>query len=192
MRSSTAPPHIVIVTPELWGLTRDNGGISTSVFHLARLLSDRGDRVTILAGIAKDAALSEPWARRYRAAGIEVRLAIAAHRRGRIAGSHTLDFPFAAIAAAVADELPEHADVAIFQDWSALGYETLRTANASQSAERPLSVTVLRGSSAWVRGSDYSSTDASASNEALAWRSASLSSTAATSWRRRGRTSEPS
>ena len=168
MPSSTAPPHIVIVTPELWGLTRENGGISTSVFHLARLLRDRGDRVTILAGIAKDAALSEPWARRYRAAGIKVRLAIAAHRRGRIASSHTLDFPFRAIAEAVADELPEHADVAIFQDWSAIGYETLRRAKASQSAERPLSVTVLRGSSAWVRGSESPANDDNVSNEALA------------------------
>jgi hypothetical protein len=45
-----------VVTPELWGSTNENGGISTSVFHLGLLHRSRGNRVSILVGVAKEVA----------------------------------------------------------------------------------------------------------------------------------------
>jgi glycosyltransferase involved in cell wall biosynthesis len=164
---SALPAHVVIVTPELWGVTKENGGISTSVFHLARLLRGDGDRVTILAGIAKDATTSEPWASRYRDAGIEVRVAVAA-TRGSDSAPTGLEFPFRRISEAVADELPRDADVVYFQDWSALGYGTLRRRLRDPSPRWPVVVSVLRGSSAWAEGRPDGGHDAGAVEGALA------------------------
>jgi glycosyltransferase involved in cell wall biosynthesis len=161
------PAHVVIVTPELWGLTTENGGISTSVFHLARLLRSNGDRVTILAGIAKDAITSEPWAGRYREAGVEVRVAAAATRRSDSAPIG-LEFPFRRISEAVADELPRDADVVYFQDWSALGYETLRRRMRDPRIRWPIVVSVLRGSSVWAEERADGNRDADALEGGLA------------------------
>jgi glycosyltransferase involved in cell wall biosynthesis/GT2 family glycosyltransferase len=163
--SRSTPAHVVIVTPELWGLTSENGGISTSVFHFARLFSERGDRVTILCGLAKDASISEPWAGRYREAGIDVHVAVAAQHRRRT--SPALEFPFAAISVAVADALPGDVDVVYYQDWCALGYEPLRR-RMFHGSDRFVSVTVLRGASAWARADWAIETTQDPSDRALA------------------------
>ncbi len=67
MNGRRGPAKCVIVTPELWGVTRECGGISTFVAHLARLLRGEGDEVTIVVGLAKQAVLDPSWAERYAA-----------------------------------------------------------------------------------------------------------------------------
>jgi glycosyltransferase involved in cell wall biosynthesis/GT2 family glycosyltransferase len=149
-----APAHVVIVTPELWGYTRDNGGISTSVFHFARLFRARGDRVTCVVGLAKPVEPEAEWFARYAEAGIEVRPAVARQRPPRRdRAPYAFDFPFRAISEAVADNVPDDADVVYLQDWAALGFELLRRRTLT-SGGPPVVVTVLRGSSRWARMDD--------------------------------------
>lgn len=160
--------HVVIVTPELWGLTRENGGISTSVFHFARLFRQRGDRVTVLVGLAKEASVAGEWARRYEASGIEIRTAAATHpRRGVDGAPYAIDFPFRCISEAVADALPADADIVYFQDWCALGFETLRRRALGMASRFPPAITVLRGSSVWARPGSELLPDDDASRQAL-------------------------
>ena len=146
-----APAHVVIVTPEAWGVTRENGGISTSVVHFARLFRRRGDRVTLVVGLAKEREPDPVWAERYASEGIELALAVADQVAVRETLSHALEFPFRRISEAVADAIPADADVVHFQDWSALGFEYLRRRGPGATLERPPVVTVLRSSSGWLR-----------------------------------------
>ncbi len=152
-RERPEPGHAVIVTPELWGVTRENGGISTSVFHTARLLHGRGDRVTVLVGVAKEVELDPSWASRYEREGIEVITAPASRSRPVGFGAHGLNFPFRRISEGVADTIPAAADVVYLQDWSALGFEYLRRQEGDVGGRRPVTVTVLRSSSKWIRDS---------------------------------------
>ena len=150
-----AAPHVVVVTPELWGVTRENGGISTSVFHFARLFSRRGDRVTVLVGLAKESGVAEEWARRYDAEGIEIRTAVASWPSHDASDRFATDSPFGRVAEAVADAFPADADVVYFQDWCGLGVTALQRRELGLAASHAPTVTVLRGSSAWARpGSD--------------------------------------
>lgn len=157
----------MIVTPELWGVTRENGGISTSVFHTARLLHGRGDRVTVLVGVAKEVELDPSWARRYEREGIEVIAAPASGSRPARFGAHGLNFPFRRISEAVADTIPADADVVYLQDWSALGFEYLRRLKVADAGGRPATVTVLRSSSKWIRDSVERTTETDASERGL-------------------------
>lgn len=143
--------HVVIVTPEAWGVTRENGGISTSVVHFARLFRGLGDRVTLLVGVAKDPQLDPDWADRYEREGIELVPAVAAQGVGRAPLRHGLDFPFRRISEAVADAVPADADIVYLQDWSALGFEYLRWRGPAVASPAATTVTVLRSSSKWLR-----------------------------------------
>ena len=169
--SRREPPeagHAVIVTPELWGVTRENGGISTSVFHTARLLHGRGDRVTVLVGVAKEVELDPSWASRYEREGIDVITAPASRFRPVRFGAHGLNFPFRRISEAVADAIPADADVVYLQDWSALGFEYLRRRQRGADAgARPVTVTVLRSSSKWIRDSVERTTENDAGERGL-------------------------
>jgi hypothetical protein len=78
-----------------------------------------------------------------------------------------LDFPFRRISEAVANALPDDADVVYFQDWSALGYEALRRRMLATTVRRPSIVTVPRGASAWAQG-DVVGQDSDASDSRLA------------------------
>jgi glycosyltransferase involved in cell wall biosynthesis/GT2 family glycosyltransferase len=146
-----APARVVIVTPELWGYTRENGGISTSVFHFARLFRSRGDRVTCVVGLAKPVEPDPVWARRYADAGVEVRAAVAGRPpRPLDRAPYACEFPFRAIAEAVADAVPRDADVVYLQDWAGLGFELLRRRTLRSGSPPPVVVTILRGSSGWA------------------------------------------
>ncbi len=166
-REPPEPGHAVIVTPELWGVTRENGGISTSVFHTARLLRGRGDRVTVLVGVAKEVELDSSWASRYDREGIDVFTAPASRFRPDQIGAHGLNFPFRRISEAVADAIPADADVVYFQDWSALGFEYLRGQMGADAGGGPVAVTVLRSSSKWIRESVERTTDGDANERGL-------------------------
>jgi glycosyltransferase involved in cell wall biosynthesis len=147
---SAEPGNAVIVTPELWGVTNENGGISTSVVHFARLLRGRGDRVTVLVGVAKEVEPDPAWARRFDADGLGVTVVPAARPRPAGFGAHGLEFPFRRISEAVAGAIPDDADVLYLQDWSALGFEYVRR-RAMRRPKKPVTVTILRSSSEWIR-----------------------------------------
>lgn len=145
------PAHAVIVTPEAWGVTRENGGISTSVVHFSRLLRGRGDRVTLLVGVAKEPQLDAAWGELYDRDGVGLVTAVAMQGGAPAPGRHGLEFPFRRISEAIADAVPPDADVVYFQDWSALGFEYLRRRGSGGGDLAPPAVTILRGSSKWVR-----------------------------------------
>jgi glycosyltransferase involved in cell wall biosynthesis/GT2 family glycosyltransferase len=160
--SARRPAHVVVVTPELWGYTRENGGISTSVFHFARLFRSRGDRVTCVVGLAKPVEPDPTWSRRYAESGIDVRPAVGRQTPARKPdrAPFAVDFPFRAISEAVADAVPRDADVVYLQDWAGYGFELLRRRTLAAAGSPPVVVTVLRGSSRWARMSETGTDEA--------------------------------
>ena len=143
---------MAIVTPELWGVTRESGGISTFVRHLARLLVARGDRVTLVVGTAKESELDPEWAARYRDDGVEVVRAVASFPEVPVYGyPEGPDFVFRLISEAVERAIPASAEVVYFPDWGGLGLDPLRRARLSRSRARPATVTVVHGIAKWVR-----------------------------------------
>jgi glycosyltransferase involved in cell wall biosynthesis len=133
----------VIVTPDLIGPVR-NGGVGTFSTHFARLLRQAGHSVTILYTGPLEIQPAD-WLSSYQAADIDVKIIAAQDRFHTSPGYHR----FIAISEAVADALPVDAEVVYFQDWQANGFIPVRQGRFSDS--RPIYVTVLHSSSAWIR-----------------------------------------
>lgn len=110
--SSTQPqPSVCFVVTEILGTVR-NGGIATAVTHMSLLLAARGTDVEILYCGWRD-EVDEPWATRYRDAGVKVRFL---DRSEVVAPDYVADSwrVYRTLAAGSYDAI-------VLQDWQGLG-----------------------------------------------------------------------
>jgi O-antigen biosynthesis protein len=136
--------HSVIVTPDLLGAV-NNGGIGTFVHHLARLLQQHGDDVTLVY-TGRTAVKRGLWASPYEQQGMHV---IHVQEPPHLVASSG-HYSFTRVSEQVARMLPSTADIVYFQDWCANGFHAVREKRFT-SAKRPLYVTVMHSSTAWAQ-----------------------------------------
>jgi glycosyltransferase involved in cell wall biosynthesis/GT2 family glycosyltransferase len=122
------------------------GGITTFIHHFGRLLLGRGEEVTWLVCDPSGSDLPPPRTQ------LETEGADVVHVRTEASALPILgpDLPFLYASTAVADALPEDADVVYFQDWGAQGFIPVRRRRLLARPSCPF-VTVMHGASDWVR-----------------------------------------
>ncbi len=137
--------NIVIVTPELPGIT-PSGGIGTFVWHHAKLLQSEGEDVLILLACSSESVPSESGLSRYTEKGINVRPVFPKRIEPPAVGA----WEFVCRSHGVADSLPQDTDIVYVQDWLADGFLPIRRAHQS-TQRRPIFVNIIHSPTAWIR-----------------------------------------
>jgi len=149
-------PKVALVAHELQTVLDGRaGGVATFVTHLARLLRDAGNEVTLILTRQETfpVRVDAPWRARYSEWGIEL---IELHSKERDAGDWCEAWP-----AALSEQLAPYLlkfDIAYFQDWANVAFHAARMKRLGRifddrghSRQMPVLVTVLHGPSGWIR-----------------------------------------
>ena len=139
-------PSVALVSYDVQSVKGQAGGVGAFVTHLARLLKDAGEDVTIVFVSASTSALhiDREAKERYAGWGIDV---LEVHTPAPTANRWKEAWP-----ARLSEEVAPHLrrfDVVYLQDWANAGFHAIRERRFSPGGG-PVFVTVLHGPSRWV------------------------------------------